>query len=311
MENIEQVEIFEKAVSQFYANLIYSKHDSSLSTLVNNFDMDISKEILPRWGPLPREGICIHMIKGLESLPFTCTSQQLWTSLTNASDSRKEGKIHYKDLTETALILLTIIDNCLCPVTIMIDKPTMMAQVAAFCILNRIKVDWTSLVMHNMAMVSKVPKKERHYPRHISKFLNKENLHLYVSEDSKIHPLKYFTTSSFKQKLLKRSYKADKKEMNAIREEISEMKLILDAHMDMALLNTDTMMGLKNIHTKSDNFDDEVLRQIVLVDKNYKNLKEQIKLNEVKIELAKAKVKNICVNQELLLKKLGFTTKND
>lgn len=91
-----------------------------------------------------------------------------------------------------------------CPVTIVIEKPTKMAQVAAFCIFNRIKVDWASLVMYNMAMVSKVSRKARHYPRLISKFINKENLHLYVSEDSKIYPLKFFTVASFKQKLLKR-----------------------------------------------------------------------------------------------------------
>ncbi|KMZ73803.1 hypothetical protein ZOSMA_13G00040 [Zostera marina] len=178
-------------------------------------------------------------------------------------------------------------------------------EVAEFCILNKIKVDWASLVMYNMAMVSKVPRKARHYPRLISKFLNKENLYLYVSEDSKIHPLKFFTAASFKQKLLRRFYK---KEMNTIRDEIDEIKLILGTHMDMALLNRDTLMSLKDIHAKRDGFNDDVLRQIDLVNKSYENLEEQIKLNEVKMELAKAKVRNIRVNQGLLLKKLGFAT---
>lgn len=96
--------------------------------------------------------------------------------------------------------------------------------------------------------------------------------------------------------------------MDAIREEIDEMKLILNAYMDMALLNTNTLMSLKDIHAKIDGFDDEVLKQIDLVNKSYEKLEEQMKLNEVKMELAKAKVRNIRVNQELLLKKLGFTT---
>lgn len=75
IENVEQIEIFDKEVSQFYANLVYSKHDSSLSTRVKKLEMDVSKELLARWGSFPSEGICIHLSQSLDSLPFTCTPQ--------------------------------------------------------------------------------------------------------------------------------------------------------------------------------------------------------------------------------------------
>lgn len=96
--------------------------------------MSISKELLAGWSPLPSDGAYIHLSKNLDDLPFICTTQHLWLSLTNRFNIPSEtDKIHLKDLNRIASVLIKLIDNCLCP------EPTMIAQVADFCVPNRIK----------------------------------------------------------------------------------------------------------------------------------------------------------------------------
>ncbi|KMZ69516.1 hypothetical protein ZOSMA_210G00020 [Zostera marina] len=286
MEDINQEEIFDKEVSQFYANMVYSvnNHLPLISSRVNNTELSISKELLAGWSLLPSNDECIHLAKYLSDLPFICTIQQLWLTFTRIFNPSETNKIYLKDLTGVASVLIKLIDNCLCPMSTTTAEPSMIAQVTAFCILKRIKVDWVGLVMYNMTTVTLIPDGTRHYPRLISKLLDKYHLNRSLCRRSKVYPLQHFTAASFKHKLLNQFHDSDK-EFETISDEMTDMKHILDAHIDMALLNTDTIMTPKGLHANRDDFDLEVVRQLKMMNQNLKELENQVKLNEARVRV--------------------------
>ncbi|KMZ60050.1 hypothetical protein ZOSMA_61G00230 [Zostera marina] len=226
-------------------------------------------------------------------------------TLTRRFNPNEADKIYLKDLTGVASVLIKLIDNCLCLMSTSTTEPSMIAQVAAFCILKRIKVDWVGLVMYNMTTVTMIPDGTRHYHRLISKLLGKYHLNLSLCRRSKICPLQHFTAASFKHKMLNQFHDSDKEEFEDIRAEIPNMKHILDAHIDMALLNTDTIMILKGLHANRDDFDLEVVRQINTMNQNFRELENQVKMNEARVRVTHAKMKDLKVSQELILEKFG------
>ncbi|KMZ73806.1 hypothetical protein ZOSMA_13G00070 [Zostera marina] len=62
--------------------------------------------------------------------------KELWLTLTRRFNPSETDKIYLKDLTGVASVLIKLIDNCLCPMSTSTTETSMIAQVAAFCILQ-------------------------------------------------------------------------------------------------------------------------------------------------------------------------------
>lgn len=142
--------------------------------MVNGVFLILRADHLSSWTNLPNDGIKLQKHKNLDDLPFVCNWELLWNTLTHRFDLLSLDKITNSMLIPEASILLKIIHHDRYPQAEKLSELPMIILVAIFYLQSKIRINWTSFVMYNMASSTKITR-AWHFPRMLSMILRKEH----------------------------------------------------------------------------------------------------------------------------------------
>lgn len=141
---------------QYFSNLSFQKEGTPLITsMVNNKFVTLTVGLLGHWTKLPSHGVILHHFKKLEDLPFSCSKERLFLTLTHNFDHQGTTKISMFDLTIEEFIMYKILKTNVYPNADHSGEPSSMILVALYFLIKKIHVIWASLAMYNMGMSTK------------------------------------------------------------------------------------------------------------------------------------------------------------
>lgn len=130
-------------VRLFYANLQYvaTQERSKVCSIVNGCQFGVDEYDLGEHALQPYSSIRIERCESIESLPFSCSREEFWETLTSGFDPKSEEKILLVDLNPLALMIVKVIQRNVYPRAGTPSKAYFQVLVAAFCILRKCQVN--------------------------------------------------------------------------------------------------------------------------------------------------------------------------
>jgi len=234
LKGIDQDRIYKSELAQFYVNMRYQRQGIPVVTsLVNQSHVMINLGEFSEWTKLPNVGVRIQEYKNLSDLPFPCNKEALWTTLTHHFDPLGPSHMTYADLTAEASMILKVFLQDIDPSINPGNEPSNLLLVAIFCIFQKIKVNWASFVLHNIASGVRHVGGTRHFPRLLSKLFEGAYLNVPLTPISTMACLQPFTAGSFNKKWLNNFSEYQEDPSYLIHQEVLELKqrtLLLEKH---------------------------------------------------------------------------------